>query len=101
MWHQAINKNTSSDNLQITVFQVVLFACGSYFRGVCSTNKPAPNIIMIMVDDLGWNDVDWRANTDIQTPYLNTLATGVNGVDLQHYYTAPTCGPSRAQFLSG
>ena len=54
-----------------------------------------------MVDDLGWNDVDWRANTDIQTPYLNTLATGVNGVDLQHYYTAPTCGPSRAQFLSG
>lgn len=71
------------------------------------TNKPPthsksskPNIIYIMVDDLGWNDIGYRPNTDIKTPTLTKLATN-KGVRLENYYTAPTCGPTRAQFLSG
>lgn len=61
---------------------------------------PSPNIIFIMVDDLGFNDIGYRANTDIVTPTLDDLATK-DGIRLERYYTAPVCGPTRSQFLSG
>ena len=61
---------------------------------------PAPHIIYIMVDDMGWNDIGYRTTTELVTPTLTDLATK-DGVRLERYYTAPTCGPSRSQFLSG
>lgn len=57
-----------------------------------------PHIIFIMVDDLGLNDVSFRGS-EIQTPNIDRLAS--QGVILDNYYTAPVCGPTRAQFLSG
>lgn len=53
---------------------------------------------MIMADDLGWNDVGFHGS-DIATPNIDQLAA--NGIVLNNYYTAPNCGPSRAQFLTG
>lgn len=57
-----------------------------------------PNVVFIMVDDLGWNDVGFHSS-EIRTPTLDRLAD--NGVKLENYYMAPVCGPTRAQFLSG
>lgn len=57
-----------------------------------------PNIIVIMVDDLGYNDVSYHGS-EIWTPNIDQLA--VMGVRLENYYVAPQCGPSRAQFFSG
>ena len=57
-----------------------------------------PNILFIMVDDLGWNDVGYHGS-EIRTPNIDNLA--INGVRLDNYYVSPICGPSRAQFLSG
>lgn len=51
-----------------------------------------------MVDDLGWNDIGYHGS-EIRTPHLDALAN--NGVKLENYYTAPVCGPTRAQFLTG
>ena len=51
-----------------------------------------------MVDDLGWNDVGYHGS-EIYTPNLDELAD--NGVKLENYYTAPVCGPTRAQLLTG
>ena len=62
--------------------------------------EPAPHIIFIMVDDMGWNDIGYRSTTEMVTPTLTELATR-NGVRLENYYTGPTCGPTRSQFLSG
>ena len=59
-----------------------------------------PNIIFIMVDDMGWNDIGYRANSEVLTPTLKELASK-NGVQLENYYTGPVCGPTRSQFLSG
>ena len=53
---------------------------------------------MIMADDLGWNDVGFRGGK-IKTPNIDALAE--RGIILNNYYTAPNCGPSRAQFLTG
>ena len=63
-------------------------------------DDPAPHIIFIMVDDMGWNDIGYRTTTELVTPTLTDLATK-DGVRLERYYTGPTCGPTRSQFLSG
>ncbi|XP_023344336.1 arylsulfatase B-like [Eurytemora carolleeae] len=57
-----------------------------------------PNIIVILADDLGVNDVSWN-NKTAGTPYLERLAR--KGVILDNMYTLPICTPSRAAFLTG
>ncbi|CAK9301397.1 unnamed protein product [Gordionus sp. m RMFG-2023] len=56
------------------------------------------NILFVVVDDLGWNDVGWN-NPDMPTPTLNLLAN--NGIILNQSYALPLCTPSRAAFMTG
>ncbi|CAK9301396.1 unnamed protein product [Gordionus sp. m RMFG-2023] len=56
------------------------------------------NILFVVVDDLGWNDVGWN-NPAMPTPNLNWLAK--NGIILNQSYALPICTPSRAAFLTG
>lgn len=64
-----------------------------------------PNIIVYMVDDLGWNHISARQPTlgtapaVYQTPNLEKLADG--GVSFTHAYAQPNCAPTRAAMLSG
>ena len=57
-----------------------------------------PNIVLIVADDLGWNDVEFQ-NSDIKTPHLKALRS--EGVLLENYFVQPICSPSRSQLLSG
>merc|ERR1712123_241786 len=61
------------------------------------SGKP-PNLIVILADDLGWNDVSWN-NPDMHTPNLQELADA--GVRLNMSYFHPKCSPSRASLLTG
>ena len=59
-----------------------------------------PNIIVIMADDLGYNDVGCYGCKDIPTPHIDSLAK--EGVRFTSgYVTWHMCGPSRAGFLTG
>lgn len=57
-----------------------------------------PNIVFIVADDYGWNDIGYHGS-EIQTPTLDRLAG--EGVKLENYYVQPICTPSRSQLLSG
>ena len=57
-----------------------------------------PNIVIIMADDLGWNDVGYHGS-EIQTPNIDKLASGA--VVLDRFYTHPTCSPTRASLMTG
>lgn len=57
-----------------------------------------PNVIVIVADDLGWNDVGYHGG-DIDTPSLDKIAS--EGVRLERFYTAPICSPTRAALMTG
>lgn len=59
-----------------------------------------PNLIMILVDDLGWADLSCYGSTFHETPHLDTLArSGTRFTEA--YAAAPVCSPSRASLLTG
>ncbi|XP_031790864.1 arylsulfatase F [Piliocolobus tephrosceles] len=59
-----------------------------------------PNIVLIMVDDLGIGDLGCYGNDTIRTPRIDRLAR--EGVRLtQHISAASLCSPSRSAFLTG
>lgn len=58
----------------------------------------APNILVIIADDLGWNGVGFH-DPKAPTPNLDRLAT--EGMELGNFHTYPVCSPSRAAFLTG
>ena len=57
-----------------------------------------PNIVFILVDDMGFKDVGFN-NSEISTPTLDRIAT--EGVQLDRNYAYPICSPTRAALLSG
>lgn len=59
-----------------------------------------PNIVLILADDLGYNDLGFTGSPDITTPNIDQLAE--EGVVFNNgYVTHPYCGPSRAGILIG
>lgn len=62
------------------------------------TSKKKPNILVIIADDAGWNDVGYNGS-EIHTPNINSLAK--KGIQLNRFYASPTCSPSRASLLTG
>lgn len=66
-------------------------------------SAPKPNVIMILTDDLGWQDVgcyDIDQPSPYETPNIDQLAR--EGIKFwQAYSPAPTCAPTRVAILSG
>ena len=83
------------------LYAVVLSASlcwnGEVFATTTTTTRP--NIVFILVDDLGSHDVGYHGASVIQTPTLDRLAYG--GVRLENYYSTPMCTPSRGSLMTG
>ena len=57
-----------------------------------------PNLVILVADDLGWNDVGYHGS-DIRTPAIDRLAK--SGLQLDRFYVCPICSPTRAGLLTG
>lgn len=60
---------------------------------------PRPNLLLIVVDDLGVNDLGAWGNTEVVTPNIDSLAA--RGLRFTRHYTDTTCATSRAMMLTG
>ncbi|XP_045765789.1 arylsulfatase B-like [Maniola jurtina] len=70
----------------------------SLLYGSVWSYKP-PNILFIMVDDMGFNDVSYHGSDQILTPNIDALAA--RGIVLQQYYSEAICTPARSALLTG
>ena len=59
-----------------------------------------PNVVLILLDDMGWRDLGFTGNRYIDTPNLDKLARS-GAVFSQCYASAPNCAPTRACLLTG
>jgi len=79
----------ASNNLSTLSFLVALMYLAS----------AAPNIIFILNDDWGWNDVGFHGACDFETPRIDELAK--TGLELTNYYVQHLCTPTRSTIMSG
>jgi arylsulfatase A-like enzyme len=61
--------------------------------------KARPNIVFILADDLGINDLGCYGRKDHETPRLDRLAK--QGIRFTSAYAEPVCSPTRAALLTG
>ena len=65
-----------------------------------AATRPRPNIVLLLIDDMGWGDFSCFGNKDAQTPNIDRLAA--EGLRFEHFYVAsPICSPSRTALSTG
>ena len=72
---------------------------------LAATTLPAagparPNVLMVLIDDMGWGDFSCFGNTLAKTPNIDRLAA--EGLRFEHFYvSSPICSPSRTGLSTG
>ena len=70
------------------------------FLGIFCHASEKPNILFIMIDDLGWKDLHCQGNDSFTTPNIDRLASeSMRFTDA--YAAAPVCSPTRAAAITG
>ena len=81
--------------LRPILFLIILSSCQSE-----NTQNHPPNIVFLLVDDLGWTDLHCYGSNYYETPNIDQLAN--DGMRFTNAYAAcPVCSPSRASILTG
>ena len=93
------NRRTLLKWLGATTAIVALPGTGRAFARPASTARK-PNIVFILVDDMGYADLSVTGSSHIKTPAIDSLAR--DGVRLtQGYASTPICSPTRTALLTG
>src|SRR5688572_23200350 len=82
--------------MRTTFFALVLLLAAVQLP---AQESPRPNVILIVMDDVGYGDYGSYGAPDVKTPNIDSLAR--NGTRLTDFYAAPSCSPTRAALISG
>ncbi|MCP4374918.1 MAG: sulfatase-like hydrolase/transferase [bacterium] len=92
-----------SNNISRRQFVKTAAAAGvalAWSESLAQKSKDRPNVIMVMVDDMGYQDLGSYGHPSIKTPVLDKLSAG--GIRLTSFYAGATiCTPSRMALLTG
>ena len=62
--------------------------------------SPPPNIVLIVVDDMRWDEFSLGGHPYLETPHIDALAnSGARFINA--YHVSPLCSPNRASILTG
>lgn len=79
----------------LVAFVILIAVAASSF----AAEPPRPNVVMILIDDLRWDELGCMGHPYIKTPNVDRLAA--EGIKFENAFTvAPLCSPSRASFLT-
>ena len=76
----------------------ISFSCWLFLLSCLSVAADRPHMIVMLADDLGWNDVSYHGDT-ISTPHIDQLSE--RGVQLDQFYVQPVCSPTRGALMTG
>jgi len=79
-----------------TLINIVYFLTVAVQPGISEPTQP--NIVILLIDDLGFNDLSLTGSKQARTPTIDDLAR--SGTVLTRYYTLPVCTPSRGSLMS-
>jgi arylsulfatase A-like enzyme len=93
-------KNLYKSKILLTLFiltgYILPFCTGTHKNG----DKPPPNFVFILVDDLSWADLTYNGSKVYETPNVDRLAQ--QGMVFSDFYSGgPVCSPTRASILTG
>lgn len=89
----------SQESLRISAAVLLISAVSLSSEAAQDVDRP-PNILFILIDDLGWMDLACQGNRLVETPNIDRLAAeGMRFTDA--YAAAPVCSPTRAAILTG
>src|SRR5262245_39206116 len=83
----------------VTLLAGVLAAASVAVAGHAQQTPARPNFVVFLTDDQGYGDLSSYGHPTINTPNIDRMAR--EGIRLTSFYVAPSCTPSRAQFLTG
>lgn len=97
IWVMYLRINPSHMSRRLTV---LWWICSGLLMPVLAQTSATPNVIVILADDLGYQDVGFNGCPDIPTPHIDRIAG--EGVRFTNGYVSyAVCGPSRAGLLTG
>ncbi|CAI4224873.1 unnamed protein product [Auanema sp. JU1783] len=76
------------------------FADGFFSKDGPDATVKRKNILFIMADDLGFNDLDWK-DEKLFTPNLRELLNHESSVEMTNSYVNQLCTPTRSAFMTG
>jgi arylsulfatase A-like enzyme len=75
-------------------------AAAALSRPLVAAPPDRPNVVVMVMDDLGCHDLGYLGATDLSTPNIDALAR--SGIAFRNWYSnAPVCAPARSSILSG
>ena len=80
--------------MKLPVF-LILLTLGFFLQA----KEAKPNIILLMGDDHGWEEVGYNDHPYVKTPNLDKMASV--GLRLDNFYAQPSCSPTRGSVLTG
>ncbi|MEN2283515.1 sulfatase-like hydrolase/transferase [Algoriphagus sp. SE2] len=78
---------------------IILVFGGFLISAKLSAQERPPNIILIMVDDLGVETIGTYGGTSYSTPFIDAMAA--QGAKFEYAFAQPLCTPSRVQLMTG
>jgi len=76
----------------------ILFA--ALLAGACAAAAPRPpNVVIFLVDDLGYGDLACHGNPHVKAPNIDAFAK--EAVEFASFHVSPVCAPTRASLMTG
>ena len=84
--------------MAVAIIIAIALPANIAWAGNNENTAPKPNIILVLLDDMGWSDIGAYGG-EIDTPNIDSLAH--QGIRFTQFYNTSKCFPSRASLLTG